>query len=317
MYSEGGSFMKGMLLGGIFCIVATLLSSFNFGHQQHTDHHNHHHVNAPSKEELLRLPEHKRIELSQNIRVYCVILVEPKELAYWAAVRETWSKHCDKAEFYSSEEVKVFESVSVETKDPWIMLRKALKHAFDNAKDHKWYFIARPTTFAIIENLKYLLLNKDPDQPFYLGHMVKSGDLEFIELSGGIVLSTEALKRLVGVLGDSSKCPEQGRMIWKLPEDKELAVCLKYTGVFAENAEDTEGKDIFNTKSVNTLINEAMAETPQEVAESCCSDVAVTFNGHSPNNMHVMMFGVYRLRPFGHKFHDSLVFLPPKDSDND
>ncbi|XP_058857488.1 C1GALT1-specific chaperone 1-like [Acipenser ruthenus] len=316
MISEGSSFIKGMLLGGLFCTLVTLLGDFNKGHQSTTDHH-HHHIQAPSEEELLKLPEPKRLELSQNIRVYCAILVQPRELSYWAAVKETWSKHCDKAEFYSSENVKVFHSVNLDTKDKWLMLRNALKHAYANGKGYSWYFVALPSTFAIIENLKFFLLNKDPGQPFYIGHTVKSGELEYVELEGGLVLSVEALRRLVGVFSDNVKCPEQGSALWKLTEEKELAVCLKYTGVFAENAEDSEGKEIFNTKSVNTLIKEALAEKPQEVVKGCCSDVAITFHGQSPNHMQVLMYGVYRLRPYGHTFHDSLIFLPPVDSDND
>ncbi|XP_034758629.2 C1GALT1-specific chaperone 1-like [Acipenser ruthenus] len=316
MISEGSSFIKGMLLGGLFCALVTLLGDFNKGHQSTTDHH-HHHIQAPSEEELLKLPEPKRLELSQNIRVYCAILVQPRELSYWAAVKETWSKHCDKAEFYSSENVKVFHSVNLDTKDKWLMLRNALKHAYANGKGYSWYFVALPSTFAIIENLKFFLLNKDPGQPFYIGHTVKSGELEYVELEGGLVLSVEALRRLVGVFSDNVKCPEQGSALWKLTEEKELAVCLKYTGVFAENAEDSEGKEIFNTKSVNTLIKEALAEKPQEVVNGCCSDVAITFHGQSPNHMQVLMYGVYRLRPYGHTFHDSLIFLPPVDSDND
>lgn len=316
MISEGSSFIKGMLLGGLFCAVVTLLGDFNKGHQSTTDHH-HHHIQAPNEEELLKLPEPKRLELSQNIRVYCAILVQPRELSYWAAVKETWSKHCDKAEFYSSENVKVFHSVNLDTKDKWLMLRNALKHAYANGKGYSWYFVALPSTFAIIENLKFFLLNKDPGQPFYIGHTVKSGELEYAELEGGLVLSVEALRRLVGVFSDNVKCPEQGSALWKLTEEKELAVCLKYTGVFAENAEDSEGKEIFNTKSVNTLIKEALAEKPQEVVNGCCSDVAITFHGQSPNHMQVLMYGVYRLRPYGHTFHDSLIFLPPVDSDND
>ncbi|KAK1163130.1 C1GALT1-specific chaperone 1 [Acipenser oxyrinchus oxyrinchus] len=316
MISEGSSFIKGMLLGGLFCAVVTLLGNFNTGHQSTTDHL-HHHIQVPSKEELLKLPEPKRLELSQSIRVYCAILVQPRELSYWAAVKETWSKHCDKAEFYSPENVKVFHSVSLDTKDKWLMLRNALKHAYTNGKGYSWYFVALPSTFAIIENLKFFLLNKDPGQPFYIGHTVKSGELEYAELEGGLVLSVEALRRLVGVFSDSVKCPEQGSVLWKLTEEKELAVCLKYTGVFAENAEDSEGKEIFNTKSVNALIKEALAEKPQEVVNGCCSDVAITFHGQSPNHMQVLMYGVYRLRPYGHTFHDSLIFLPPVDSDND
>ncbi|XP_024422585.2 C1GALT1-specific chaperone 1 [Desmodus rotundus] len=318
MLSESSSFLKGVMLGSIFCALITMLGHVRIGYGNRMYHHEHHHLQAPNKEDILKISENERMELSKSFRVYCIILVKPKDVSLWAAVKETWTKHCDKAEFFSSENVKVFESVNMETNDMWLMMRKAYKYAFDKYRDqYNWFFLARPSTFAIIENLKYFLLKKDPSQPFYLGHTVKSGDLEYVTVEGGIVLSIESMKRLNSLLSVPEKCPEQGGMIWKISEDKQLAVCLKYAGVFAENAEDSEGKDVFNTKSVGLFIKEAMTNQPNLVVQGCCSDMAVTFNGLTPNQMHVMMYGVYRLRAFGHIFNDALVFLPPNGSDND
>ncbi|XP_018549752.1 C1GALT1-specific chaperone 1 [Lates calcarifer] len=318
MLSEGGSFMKGMFMGAIFCLVLSLLGSFSPSTDSSTeDQHHHHHVQAPSKDELKRLSDSQVQELSNQVRVYCIIMVQPKILVYWATAVDTWSKHCDKAVFYTSESSKALEAVDLDEKDDWARLRKALKHAYENAGDLRWFFVAQPTTFAIIENLKYLVLTKDPSEPFYLGNAMKSGELEYVAYESGIVLSYEALNRLVNVFQDEDKCPERGRALWKLSEDKQLAVCLKYTGVYAENGEDAHGKGLFSSKSVNTLITDSMKDNPNNVVEGCCSDMAVTFSGMSPNQMQVMMFGVYRLRPYGHEFHDSLVFYPPENSDND
>ncbi|KAJ8398016.1 hypothetical protein AAFF_G00433630 [Aldrovandia affinis] len=317
MLSESTSFIKGMLMGGLFCLVVSLIGNFGMGGQSNVELHLHHHLKAPSKEELQRMPEAHKLELSQKVRVYCLIMVQPKVLVYWATAKDTWSKHCDQAVFYTSESAKALEAVDLQEQDEWAKLRKALKHAHDNAGDLRWFFMARPTTFAIIENLKYLVLNKDPGQPFYIGHALKSGELEYVEYESGVVLSLEALRRLVGIFEDKDKCPERGHALWKLSEEKQLAVCLKYTGVFAENGEDLRGKGLFNSKSVGSLISNSLALNTQDVIEGCCSDMAVTFSGMSPNQMHVMMFGVYRLRPYGHTFHDSLIFWPPEGSDND
>ncbi|XP_056143783.1 C1GALT1-specific chaperone 1 [Lampris incognitus] len=317
MLSEGSSFMKGMIMGGLFCLVLSLLGSFTPGTESNSEDHHHHHVKAPSKDELKRFTDSEMEEIRQQVQVYCIIMVQPKFLVYWATAKDTWSKHCDRAVFYTSESSKALEAVDLNEKDEWARLRKALKHAYDNAGDLRWFFLAQPTTFAIIENLKYLVLAKDPSEPFYIGHTLKSGELEFVEYESGIVLSYEALKRLVHVFRDEEKCPERGRSLWKLSEEKQLAICLKYTGVFAENGEDAQGKGLFSSKGVDSLISDSMKNNPTNVVEGCCSDVAVTFSGMSPSQMQVMMFGVYRLRPYGHNFHDSLVFKPPQDSDND
>lgn len=316
MLSEGSSFLKGMVLGGVFCAILSLVANFAT-EMKPDDLHHHHHVKAASKDELKSLSDDQITELSNQVRVYCVIMVQPKVLLYWATAMDTWSKHCDKPVFYTSESSKALEAVDLKEKDDWARMRKALKHAYANAGDLKWFFIAQPTTFAIIENLKYLVLIKDPQEPFYLGRAMKSGELEYVSYDSGIVLSYEALKRLVEVFGDENKCPERGSALWKLSEDKQLAECLKYKGVFAENGEDTHGKGLFNSQSVERLISASMKENPSDVVEGCCSDMAVTFSGMSPNQMQVMMYGVYRLRPYGHDFHDLLEFHPPEGSDND
>lgn len=309
--------MKGVIMGSLFCLVLSFLGSFSPSIKPKMEDHHHHHVKAASTDELKHLTDSQMQELSNQVRVYCIIMVQPKELVYWATAVDTWSKHCDNPVFYTSESSKALEAVDLNEKDNWVRLRKALKHAYENAGDMRWFFVAQPTTFAIIENLKYLVLTKDPTEPFYLGNAMKSGELEYVAYDSGIVLSYEALKRLVQVFQDQDKCPETSRGLWKVTEDKQLAICLKYTGVFAENGEDQHGKGLFNSKTVNSLIKDSMRDNPNNVVQGCCSDMAVTFNGMSPNQMQVMMYGVYRLRPYGHDFQDSLVFYPPDGSDND
>lgn len=266
---------------------------------------------------MQKLSETQMSDLAQQVRVYCIIMVTPKGLVHWVTANNTWSKHCDKSVFYTSESSKVVEAIDLQEKDEWVRLRKAIQHAYENADGLRWFYISRPTTFTIIENLKYLVLVKDPSQPFYIGRVEKSGELEYVEYDSGIVLSYEAVKRLIEIFDDEDRCPEQGYSLWKLTEEKQLATCLKYSGVFAENGEDAHGKGLFNKKSVNTLISETMTQNADDLVEACCSDMAITYGGMSPSQMQVMMYGVYRLRAYGHNFHDSLKFLPPKNSDND
>ncbi|XP_077434407.1 C1GALT1-specific chaperone 1 [Vanacampus margaritifer] len=318
MWSEWSSFVKGLALGAFFYLLLSLLGSFSPSAMSGLeDQHQHHHVQAQSSDDLKQLSDSQMQEWKNKVRVYCVIMVHPKILTYWATAVGTWSKHCDKAVFYTSESSKALEAVDLQEEDDWVRLCKALKHTYKNAGDLSWFFVAQPTTFAIIENLKYLLLTKDPNEPFYMGNTVKSGELEYVAYESGIVLSYEALRRFVGILDDKDKCPMHIARLWKMNEDKQLATCLKYTGVFAENGEDVQGKSLFNGKSVDTLIRDSMKHNPKNVVEGCCSDSAITFNGMTPNQMQVMMYGVYRLRPYGHEFHDLLLFDPPEGSDND
>ncbi|TRZ06575.1 hypothetical protein HGM15179_020532, partial [Zosterops borbonicus] len=134
MISESSSFIKGVVLEGAFCMLVTLLRHIKVGHGTKEHHHEHHHIQAPNKEDVLNY-EGERVELSKSIH-------------HWAAVVPTWSKHCDKAEFYSLENVKVFNSVAINSNDMWTMMRKAYKIMYERYKDEfSWFFLAYPTTF--------------------------------------------------------------------------------------------------------------------------------------------------------------------------
>ncbi|XP_045405452.1 C1GALT1-specific chaperone 1-like protein [Lemur catta] len=314
--ASGASFLKGMLLGSISWVLITMFGQIHIRHGGQTGDHKHHHLRPPNRKDFLNISEVTFMELSKSIRVFCIIFGETENDSYWAVLQETWTKHCDKAEIsvYGTKNDTLF---NIERNDKWLQMRRTYKYVFEKyGNSYNWFFLALPTTFAVIENLKYLLFTRDASQPFYLGHTVKSGDLEFVTMEGGIVLSIESVKRLNRLLRNSENCADQS-VIWKLSEDKQLAICLKYAGVLAENAEDNEGRDVFNTKSIVHLIQEHMSNNPGQVVEHCCSDMAITFNGLTPQKMEVMMYGVYRLRAFGHYYNDTLVFLPPNGSKND
>ncbi|XP_075391953.1 C1GALT1-specific chaperone 1-like protein [Tenrec ecaudatus] len=307
------TFSTGLLLGSISYALIIAFGQMSARRQGKIQDHEHHHLRAPNREDSFKLSAAEGVARRESARVYCGILSEPQYRSYRAVLTDTWTKHCDKADFYDTDSSPLSNR---KANDTWLQVRETYKYVFEKyGSIYNWFFLARPTTFAVIENLKYFLLRKNATQPFYLGHTVKYGDLEYVALEGGIVLSTESMKRLHSVLG-SENCRDRS-MIWKLSEDMQLAVCLKHAGVLAENAEDSEGRDVFNTKPIERLIQEAISNNPQHVVEGCCSDMAITFNGLTPRKMEVMMYGVYRLRAFGHHFNDTLVFLPPSGSDND
>ncbi|XP_004627714.1 C1GALT1-specific chaperone 1-like protein [Octodon degus] len=307
------SFLKGMLIGSISWALVTTFSRIHIRLGSPTRDHRHHHLRPPSGREF-NISQGTRAELSKSIRVFCIILREPEYESSWTMLRETWPKHCDQAEVYGAQSDRSF---GIKRNGQWEHLRETYNDAFEKyGHNFTWFFLALPTTFAVIENLKYFLLTKDASQPFYLGHTIMSGDLEYVAVEGGIVLSVEALRRFHRLLNKHEMCANRS-VIWNFSFDKQLAVCLKYAGVFAENAEDYEGRDVFNTKPIADLIQEAMSSNSQPIVKGCCSDIAITFNGLTPQKMEVMMYGVYRLRAFGHHFSDTLVFLPPNGSEND
>ncbi|XP_048208992.1 C1GALT1-specific chaperone 1-like protein [Perognathus longimembris pacificus] len=314
MASPGASFVKGTLVGIISWALLTTLSHIHIRHDGPAQGHRHRHLPPPGDKDFLDLLDATRTQLNRSIRVLCVILGESEDESDWTVLKDTWTKHCDRAELYDTKHDELF---GAGRDDQWVQMRETYKAVFGKHGDHyNWYFLTLPTTFAVIENLKYFLLTRDAWQPFYLGHTARSGDLEYVTAEGGIVLSIGSMKRFIRRLLIDRSCADPSAM-WNLAYDKQLAMCLKYAGIVAENAEDFEGKNIFNTKPIARLIQEAMPTKPQQVVKGCCSDMAITFNGLTREKMEVMMYGVYRLRAFGHHFNDTLVFLPPNGSEND
>lgn len=89
MLSECSSFLKGILLGSIIFAFITVLGHLRIGHRNRIYHHKHHHLQAPNKD-VLKMSEAERLELSNSLRVYCIIIVTPSHVSLWAAVKETW-----------------------------------------------------------------------------------------------------------------------------------------------------------------------------------------------------------------------------------
>ncbi|XP_078737350.1 C1GALT1-specific chaperone 1-like [Lampetra fluviatilis] len=356
MFGDYGSFFKGLLLGALCCVLATMVGNVIHrkptpAERRHADHphvpesessesrdHGHrHHDGLPPPQQ----PEQRRREASEALRVLCMVMTKPKTLSHWAAARETWTRHCDGTVFYSPEEVKAYSSVPVGAGDTWSQTARALRHAHDahvavaedgeegageeggDRRPFGWFLLVQDSTFAIVENLKYYVHRqqrfRDPEEPFYAGKVASAGELKYAEMAAGLVLSRGALRRLRAALDDRERCPESGGFLWKTTAEKQLATCLLNVGVQVYNAEDTEKRELFSSQHVDVLVSAAMQRASQrgEPAEGCCSDLAVTFGGVSPNQMRVLMYGVYRLRSFGRSYADQLYFLPVPGADND
>uniref|UniRef100_A0A8C4R4J8 Uncharacterized protein n=2 Tax=Eptatretus burgeri TaxID=7764 RepID=A0A8C4R4J8_EPTBU len=104
MFADVSAFIKGLVLGSVSCVLASLLAGGI--HKTNTqfaymNHNSHQHIKLPLKEEL-----NERHHLTPP-RVLCLVLTKPKTLNQWGAVRRTWTSHCDKTIFYSPENAKV------------------------------------------------------------------------------------------------------------------------------------------------------------------------------------------------------------------
>ena len=161
-------------------------------------------------------------------------------------VKATWGTRCNKLLFMSSETDPVLPTVKLNVSEGrenlWDKTKKAFENVYKNHfQDYDWFVKADDDTYMIVENLRYLLKDFDPNQPLFFGQKLKlNGGKQTVFFSGGAgyVLSREALKRFAET---GMRDPELCRQDPGGPEDVVFG-CLENLGVETGDSRDQEGK---------------------------------------------------------------------------
>ena len=168
------------------------------------------------------------------------------------AVKDTWSKRCNRRVFFSSEADASFPTVKLNVREGLEGLTSKTMQRLEYIHEHyinesDWFLKANDDTYVIIENLKYLLAKFDFNRPLYLGHHYK----KFVQqgyMSGGAgyVLSKEAVKRVVTCGRQRSELCQ----VWGGAEDIALGKCLENVGVKIASSLDSKQRQTFHPFNV-------------------------------------------------------------------
>lgn len=199
--------------------------------------------------------------LKNEVRVLCWIMTSPENIATKAVhVNATWGRHCNLILFMSSKASEpgvdddylslpiVHLDVLEGRTNLWEKTKAALKYIYrHHLRDADWFFKADDDTFAVVENLRYLLKDQLPNAPVYLGRRFKRyADQGYMSGGAGYVLSRVAVKKFVRVLLEKpGLCPD----IYFGVEDVQLGVCLEKCGVKAMDTRDAVGRQRFHPLS--------------------------------------------------------------------
>lgn len=118
---------------------------------------------------------------------------------------------------------------------------------------YDWVYKADDDTYAIMENLRYLLHYHNNSEPVYFGCRFKYREDGQLYMSGGAgyVLSKEALRRFIEEgLPNETAC-KQGEVG---DEDVEMGRCLMNLGVRLGDSLDREGRYLFTPVYVNQML---------------------------------------------------------------
>lgn len=264
-------------------------------------------------------------QLYREVRVLCWIMTNPSNHKKKALhVKRTWGSRCNKLIFMSSTEDPLINSVALPVKEGrdnlWAKTKEAFKYIYQHhLDDADWFIKADDDTYVVLENLRYMLYPYSPSIPIYFGckfkPFVKQG---YMSGGAGYVLSKTAVKRFVEEAIPNKNC----RQDHDGAEDVEMGKCMELVKVLAGDSRDSLGRGRFfpfvpehhlipNHVDKNFWYWKYIYYKTDEGLD-CCSDNAISFHYVSPNQMYVLDYLVYHLRPYGIVAHSQP--LPKKQS---
>ncbi|EDW77943.2 uncharacterized protein Dwil_GK24755 [Drosophila willistoni] len=253
-------------------------------------------------------------KLRKEVRILCWVMTNPKNHKKKALhVKRTWGKRCNILLFMSSEEDEELPTVKLNVAEGrenlWRKVKESFKYVYKHHyNDADWFFKADDDTYAVVENLRYMLYPYNPQTPIYFGCKFKL-DRGEVYMSGGAgyVLSQEALRQLVEKGIDNPKTCLPGTVE---NEDIEVGLCMMNLNVTAGDSRDSTGRRrMFPFVPEHHLIKpkgiqlDAWYRTYQyyenDEGLDCCSDLAISWHYIHPYLMYIMDYLIYDLKIYG------------------
>ena len=181
-----------------------------------------------------------------------------------AAVRDTWSKRCDRRFFVFATGKSNDTRPDIMTSDDDIIyvrthenkrrLTNKVLRSFDYLYQHfwnqfDWILKADDDSYILVENLRHLLSHYNPSEPGYLGyHMKMHMRNGFMAGGGGYVISKGAFQKLAKKCFQPIRCHRVGL---DLNEDVAVGLLLQSVNVSVLSSLDRRGRETFHTESLD------------------------------------------------------------------
>uniref|UniRef100_A0A0K0FA82 N-acetylgalactosaminide beta-1,3-galactosyltransferase n=1 Tax=Strongyloides venezuelensis TaxID=75913 RepID=A0A0K0FA82_STRVS len=192
-------------------------------------------------------------ELNNKVKIFCIFLSTPKnKKSRIRHQKNTWVKRCNAYIYASGKEDANIPAIKAYRDDHYRFSYAKIDHAFKYVYKHyineyDWFLKIDCDTYVVMENLRMLLLDKDPNKPYYSGfqfNLKESKDKNFRYHHGGsgYVMSKKTLSLLVtNGLGNKKYCNIKDHGF----EDLEIGICLYNLKLKLNDGRDKYGRILY------------------------------------------------------------------------
>lgn len=245
--------------------------------------------------------------LAASIKVLCWNHMNKVDKKRIEAIKKTWGRKCSKLITITSSgdnssdvfNISKNEGQESNIENAYRFINKQYGNDFD------WFLRTDGSVFVVMENLRYKLYAYNPDEPIGIGLKKIAEEYEYFSDKAGYVLSKSALNELINGFESKIDC-----MADKEASSEEIRFgrCLEEVGIIFGNSTDDQKKQQFFDKYLDDfLLPDPIVKLPYPWYQDykvnhyldSASNYSITFSNLSWQQMHVMEYLIYQLRPYG------------------
>ncbi|CAG9797033.1 unnamed protein product [Chironomus riparius] len=216
---------------------------------------------------------------------------------------KTWTKRCHKFIFFADDPDERFKDNIIVLKDKssnWARLKEAMTYVYKHhLNDFDWILKTNDNTYMVMENLRWLLYQYEPDWPLIIGQRYLEEDY----MIGAYSISKRAFTRLIEKgFSNPQICDPKA-----INDDQQISKCLQRLNVLQIDALDDEGKGMFFRENPESaLFPEKIDEYDKwfwhklkQGPNSCCSDRLIAIQNVFNTHLYYFEYFIYKVHAFG------------------